>query len=59
MQNTLRYWVRVVEAYGEVFRYLGNCTDPDNGPHLSDMMDQAKRVSYREVYNAVGRDTLA
>jgi hypothetical protein len=48
-----------VESYGERFRYIGNCTDRDNAPYLQDMMDQAKKVRYQEVYGAVGRDALA
>ena len=28
-------------------------------PYLSDMMEQEKKVSYKEVYAAVGRDALA
>lgn len=36
-------------------------TVPDRGlaPYLSDMMEQEKKVSYKEVYAAVGRDALA
>lgn len=41
------------------FRYIGNCTNPELAPYLEDMMDQAKRVPYREVYAAVGRDAMA
>jgi hypothetical protein len=57
---TLRDYIRLVEShpYHKQFVYLGNCTMTDHGPYLADMMDQATKVSYREVYQAVGRATL-
>jgi len=42
----------------EGFRYAGNCTDGTTAPYLQDMMDDAKRITYRTFVNAVGIDSM-
>lgn len=69
MMHEMRRWRQLFEvaapASGALreaasqFRYVGNCTLPDCGPHLADMMERAKKVPYKELLAAVGRATLA
>lgn len=45
-------------SLNEGFRYAGNCTDGTTAPYLQDMMDDAKRITYRTFVNAVGLDSM-
>jgi hypothetical protein len=48
----------MTESRGGDYRYVGNCTNQSCAPHLEDMMDQAKEVSYRTLISAVGLDRV-
>jgi hypothetical protein len=59
MDTDLRRWMRLLtESSKQYFSYLTSCTDRTAGPHLEAMMDGAKKVPYKELLNAVGRDNL-
>jgi hypothetical protein len=42
----------------EGFQYIGNCTDRHSAPHLQDMMDAARQITYRTFVQAVGLDSM-
>lgn len=50
--------MRAYEVLCEGFRYIGNCTDRSTAPHLENMMDQAKQITYRTFVKAVGLDSV-
>lgn len=56
----MREFMDIVESSPRAhYRYVGNCTNSHMAPYLSDMMEQAKQVSYRTLISAVGRSTIA
>jgi len=50
--------MRAFEVMCEGFRYVGNCTDKSTAPHLQDMMDGARQITYRTFVKAVGLEAL-
>ncbi len=55
----MRNWIDLVESNHAVFTYRGNCTDSHMAHGLQDMLDGAKKISYRTLVSAVGRNQLA
>jgi hypothetical protein len=56
--KTLNSHMRAYEILTEGYHYVGNCTDQHTAPHLEDMMDAAKRITYRTFVQAVGLDNV-
>jgi hypothetical protein len=50
--------MRAYEVLSEGFSYIGNCTDKYTAPHLEEMMDKAKQITYRTFVKAVGLDNV-
>jgi len=50
--------MRAFEILCEGYRYVGNCTDGTTEPHLEDMMDKAKQITFRTFAKAVGLDSI-
>jgi hypothetical protein len=50
--------MKAFEFMCEGYRYVGNCTDGTTEPHLADMMDQAKQITFRTFVKAVGLDSI-
>jgi hypothetical protein len=50
--------MRAFEILTEGYRYVGNCTNNHVAPHLQDMMDTAKEITYRTFVKSVGLDNV-
>lgn len=50
--------MKAFEIMCEGYRYVGNCTDKSTAPHLADMMDQARPITFRTFVKAVGLESI-